>query len=159
MPTPTYITDLRTVYGQGLLLLPGVCGVIVRGAGGAEEVLLVRRSDNGRWTLPSGIVEPGEQPAVSLVREVMEETGVTVRAERLALLVMDEPTSYPNGDLCQFLTMVFRCTYLDGVARVGDEESSAVQWYPLTGLPALDGRQLDRLRAALRDQPATDFVR
>ena len=34
------------------------------------------RSDNGQWALVSGILEPGEQPAEALLREIEEETGV-----------------------------------------------------------------------------------
>ena len=47
-------------------------------------VLLARRGDNGRWSVPAGTVDPGEQPADALVREVHEETGVKVAIDRLA---------------------------------------------------------------------------
>ncbi|HEU4545335.1 MAG TPA: NUDIX domain-containing protein, partial [Microlunatus sp.] len=78
MPTPAYITELREVWGHRPLLLPGVSGVVLRGGPGQEQVLLGQRSDNGRWSVPAGIVEPGEQPADSLVRELWEETRVGV---------------------------------------------------------------------------------
>ena len=60
MPTPDYIADIRRSYGHGLLLLPGVSAVVVDGESGAERILLVRRADSGRWSLPAGIVEPDE---------------------------------------------------------------------------------------------------
>ena len=78
MPTPEYILELRRHIGHDLLYLPGVSAVVVRGREPAQELLLVRRSDNGRWSLPAGIVEPGEQPAGCMVREVLEETRVEV---------------------------------------------------------------------------------
>ena len=37
---------------------------------------MVKRSDNGEWTPVTGIVDPGEEPAVGAVREALEETGV-----------------------------------------------------------------------------------
>ncbi len=47
------------------------------------EVLFVRRRAGdflgGRWELPGGTVEPGEDPASAAVREVAEETGLDVR--------------------------------------------------------------------------------
>ena len=50
---------------------------------GAGQVLLVRRADDGRWAMPGGWVDPGETPAQAAVREVAEETGLTVSEPRL----------------------------------------------------------------------------
>ena len=47
------------------------------------RVLLMQRSDNRLWALPGGMVEVGETAAQAAEREVWEETGVRVRAERL----------------------------------------------------------------------------
>src|SRR5690606_33988050 len=98
VPTPEYISRLRTKIGNDLLLLPGVSGVIVDGEPGAERVLLGRRSDNGRWASPGGIVEPGEHPAACIVREIAEEVSVEARVDRLVLVTTAPPVTYPNGD-------------------------------------------------------------
>ncbi|MCZ2859605.1 NUDIX domain-containing protein [Blastococcus sp. VKM Ac-2987] len=50
---------------------------------GARRLLLVRRrNDPGRglWSVPGGRVEPGETVAAAVEREVLEETGLRVRA-------------------------------------------------------------------------------
>jgi 8-oxo-dGTP diphosphatase len=160
VPTPPFVLDLRRAYGSGPLLLPGVCAVLVRAdlEAGRAHVLLVRRTDTGAWSLPAGIVEPGEQPATALVRELLEETCVVARAERLAWLVADPELTYPNGDRCQFITMVFRCSYLSGTARVGDDESSEVRWFPTDALPELDERQRQRLAHGLSADERCAFV-
>jgi 8-oxo-dGTP pyrophosphatase MutT (NUDIX family) len=43
-----------------------------------DRVLLVRRSDDGNWELPGGQVEVGETVAAAVIREVAEESGVSV---------------------------------------------------------------------------------
>lgn len=159
MPTPPYILELREHYGSGLLLLPGVCGVVLRDdlEPGRQHLLLTERTDTGRWALPAGIVEPGEQPATTLVRELLEETCVVATVDRLAWLATDPEQVYPNGDRCQYLSMGFRCTYVSGDARVGDEESLAVRWFPLNALPELDPLQQRRLASALSEGCACQF--
>ena len=159
MPTPAYITELRELWGHRPLLLPGVSGVVLRGQPPDQQVLLGRRADNGRWSVPAGIVEPGEQPADCLVREVWEETRVRVAVERLVSVVADSEISYPNGDRCQFISMTFRCRYLTGKAAVGDEESLAVGWFDVDDLPdQLSGRGRQRIAAALSLDPACAFL-
>ncbi|MFP5283544.1 MAG: NUDIX hydrolase [Actinomycetes bacterium] len=157
MPTPDYVLQLRRLVGHDLLFLPGVSGVVVREVAGHPQVLLERRADSGEWTLPSGIVEPFEQPADGLAREVAEETGVEVRVDRLALLVTDPELQYPNGDRCCYVSMTFRCTYLAGDAAVADEESSEVGWFGLDALPPLSARMRRRLQVGLPAAGETVF--
>lgn len=158
MPTPDYIVAIREVWGHRPLLLPGVSGVVLRERSATQQVLLVQRADNGRWSVPAGIVEPGEQPADCLVRELWEETRTRVTVERLVSLVADEEIVYPNGDRCQYISMTFRCRYVAGEAAVGDEESLAVAWFDLDDLPAdLSGRGRARVAAALSTDPACAF--
>src|SRR3954469_12897467 len=134
MPVPDFIARLREHVGHGLLWLPGVTAVVLRDD---DWVLLVRRADNGRWAPISGIVEPGEHPVACAIREVFEETAVEVEVESLAWVHVTEPVTYPNGDLAQYLDHTFRCRYLRGEARVADDESTAVAWFPLDDLPEM----------------------
>jgi 8-oxo-dGTP pyrophosphatase MutT (NUDIX family) len=122
------------------------------------HLLLTQRSDTGQWSLPAGIVEPSEQPATAIVRELFEETRVTVQVERLALLTTDPDVVYPNGDVCQFVAMCFRCRYVSGVAQVGDEESIDVAWFATDDLPEeLSDIQRRRIRCALDDRDGCVF--
>jgi 8-oxo-dGTP pyrophosphatase MutT (NUDIX family) len=155
VPTPEYIAAIRRVYGQGRLLLPGVSAVVIRDdlEPGRVHLLLTRRSDTGRWSLPAGIVEPFEQPAASMLRELVEETRITAEVERLALLRTDPDVVYPNGDRCQFIAMCFRCRYVSGEAQVGDEESTEVAWFAADELPdELTDIQQRRIHCALEDR-------
>src|SRR3954449_1683743 len=121
VPVPPFVLQLRRGIGHDRLFLTGVTAVVLReDLGSTPSVLYGRRSDNGLWALPSGIVEPGEQPATSAVREVEEELRVGVEPERLALVTTDPELTYPNGDVSQYVSLTFRCRYVSGEAGVGD---------------------------------------
>jgi 8-oxo-dGTP diphosphatase len=155
VPTPDYIATIRRVYGPSRLLLPGVSTVVIRTdlEPGQIHLLLTKRSDDGRWSLPAGIVEPSEQPAAAALRELLEETRITAQVERLALLTTDPDVVYPNGDTCQFVSMCFRCRYISGEAQVGDEESTEVAWFAADKLPKdLSEIHRRRIRCALEDR-------
>lgn len=146
MPTPDFIVRLRQKIGHDLLWLPGATAVVLNGA----EVLLVRRSDNGRWTPVTGIVDPGEHPSRTATREVMEETGISCAVEALAWVNVTEPTVHANGDHAQYLDHTFRCRYLGGVAHVADDESSEVGWFPVDDLPVMAAVFEERIRRAVQ---------
>ncbi|MGA8117876.1 MAG: NUDIX domain-containing protein [Actinocatenispora sp.] len=147
MSISPYIAGLRKHVGHDLLMLPSVSGVVVDDAG---RILLGRRADNGRWALPAGVIDPGEQPADALLREIDEETGVAAVVERLAGVAL-HPTEYPNGDVCQYLNVWFRCRAVGGDARANDSESLEVAWFARDALPELHPFSLLRIETALRD--------
>ena len=134
MPTPEYILTLREKIGHDYLWLSGATAVIRRDSD--HRVLLVRRSDNGAWTPVTGIVDPGENPALTC----------------LAQLKADPAMRFSNGDRCQFLDHTFLCRWVAGDARVNDDESTQVRWADMTDpteRAMLSERMLDRIDAAL----------
>jgi 8-oxo-dGTP pyrophosphatase MutT (NUDIX family) len=54
-------------------------GVVYRRTAGRLEVALIRVGPKQRWQLPKGIVDEGEEPEGTAVREVREEAGVAAR--------------------------------------------------------------------------------
>ena len=153
MPTPDYVLQLRAKVGHDLLWMPGVTAVIRRG----DELLLVKRRDNGEWTPVTGIVDPGEEPAVTAVREAVEETGVEIRVDRLASTGAGREMTYDNGDRAVYLDITFACTWLSGEAYVADDESVEVRWFPLDGLPPMSEEVRERVESALSGEVAARF--
>jgi len=165
MPIPEFVAALRSHVGTDLLWMPGVSAVVVDDDG---RVLLGQRADTGQWAVISGILEPGEDPAVGLAREVLEETGVEVGVDALVAVTVTEPVRYPNGDLSQYLDLAFVCRPVSpaaaAAAHVADDESLAVSWFAPDALPDdLARSTTERLAHARRwlDDPSAGpfFVR
>lgn len=153
-PIPDFIVEVRRKIGHDPLWLPGVTAVVRRG----DQVLLVKRSDNGRWAPITGIPDPGEEPAVAAAREAMEETGVRIRVDRLAATGVHGEIVHENGDRATYLDLTFACTWVEGEAHVGDDESTEVRWWPVTGLPPMGEVMLARIDAALSDEREARYV-
>jgi 8-oxo-dGTP pyrophosphatase MutT (NUDIX family) len=160
VPTPDFILALRDKVGTMPLWLSGAAAVVVRERPeGGEEVLLVQRSDTLEWTPVTGIVDPGEEPAVTAVRECLEEACVVARADRLVWVTVSPVITYPNGDESRYLELVFRCSWVSGEPAVGDDESVDARWFPVDALPPLSDRHAERVRLALANAPETVFAR
>jgi 8-oxo-dGTP pyrophosphatase MutT (NUDIX family) len=100
MPIPEFVAKLRAHVGHDLLWLSSATAVVLDERG---RILLARRSDTGAWALPGGIIDPAEQPAHAVIREVFEETGVIAEPERLIEVAVSPRFAYPNGDEVQYL--------------------------------------------------------
>lgn len=88
------------------------------------KVLLTRHtygSGKGLLIIPGGYLHQGEPPEQAVVREVMEETGVTVEPVGLAAARFNSKDWY----------MVFLARYLEGEPRSDGDENSEVLWLPL----------------------------
>jgi 8-oxo-dGTP diphosphatase len=157
MPVPTYIRMMRSKMGNDLLMMVGASAVVINAAG---EVLLHRRSDNGRWSLPGGAVDPGEQPAEAAVREVFEETGIVAEVIRLVGVYSgpDLIFTYPDGNVVAVTSVAFLCRAIGGEARIDDDESLEVAYFPPAQLPdSLLPNHVKRIDAALSGHEAASF--
>lgn len=82
-----------------------------------QKVLAIKRLDNGLWALPTGHLEPGETVSAAVVREIAEETGLTVRIERLTGLYSNPATqllTMADGRRTHFVTACFLCVPTGG---------------------------------------------
>jgi 8-oxo-dGTP pyrophosphatase MutT (NUDIX family) len=155
MPISPYLKSLRDVLGQRPLLLPGVSAVVFDDRG---RVLLAQRADNRQWAPIAGVMDPGEQPAETAVREIYEETAVIAIAERVIGVETQSPYTYPNGDQCEFVDIAFRCRAVGGEARVNDDESLQVGWFGLDDLPPIGEQTRRRIELAVRPGEAAWFA-
>ncbi|MFJ6215934.1 NUDIX hydrolase [Streptomyces sp. NPDC092296] len=154
MAIPEFLRELRSVVGTRPLWLCGVSAVVLDDRG---RVLLGRRADTGRWSVISGILDPGEEPADGAVRECWEETGVAAVPERITSVTVSRMLEYPNGDRSQYVEITFRCRAVGGEARVNDDESLEVGWFETDALPELGESATRRLKHALSGDQETYF--
>ncbi|WP_221585262.1 NUDIX domain-containing protein [Microbacterium sp. G2-8] len=157
MATPDFILRLREKVGTELLWLIGVTAVVVKG----DEVLLVERADNGKVTPVTGIVDPGEDPAVAAVREVAEEAGIDAVAEALVWVRALPPMTHVNGDRAQYLDIVVRCAAHGGDPHPVDGENTRAWWCPVGALDdaGLNDDMRERIREALAHDGTARFER
>jgi 8-oxo-dGTP pyrophosphatase MutT (NUDIX family) len=135
MSMSLYYRTLRERIGHELLLIPGVAAVLRDDQGR----VLIQRNHHGGWSLPAGAVEPGEAPAQAVVREVYEETGLHVRAERVLGVVGGAGcrVTHPNGDCVEYVCSVFECKRLSGSLIQSNDETFALQWFRPDQIPTL----------------------
>jgi len=158
MPIPPYIVELRAKIGQALLLLPAAAAIVQDDRG---RVLLIRRGDGRGWSLPGGMMEPGERIAEAAVREVWEETGLEVEPVRLVGVYSDPAythITFPNGDEVHFVSSTFVCRVVGGTLRPDGDESLEVAYFAPDALP--EGVVCDheiRIRDALAGREAAFF--
>ena len=100
-----------------------------------NEILLIRRQDNGLWALPGGALEVGETAAGGVCREVREETGLRVRVTALTG-IHDSRLCGTNSPHHQY-HLVFLCEPLDDAEPKVSEETLDVGWYSEEALPPL----------------------
>jgi 8-oxo-dGTP diphosphatase len=129
-----YLSWLRQRVGRQKILLVFASACVRDNAG---RVLWQRRSDFGWWGLPGGVLELDESLAQCVVREVREETGLTVMPQRLVGVYSspDYDVVYPNGDQVQQVTACFECRATGGRLRAQPAETLDLAWFPLDEPP------------------------
>jgi ADP-ribose pyrophosphatase YjhB (NUDIX family) len=137
----------------------GVSAVILNECG---ELLLEERSDFGFWGLPGGALNVGESIDQTVMREVLEETGLRVVVKRLVGVYSDPRqygvVSYPDGNVFQTVVFCLECVSESGQLRLSSE-STDIGYFPVDALPpkTLPAHHV-HIRDALENRPEA-FVR
>ncbi|HKI54245.1 MAG TPA: NUDIX domain-containing protein [Anaerolineales bacterium] len=125
------------------------------------RVLLTKRQDNGQWCLPSGGMEPGESAAEACEREVLEETGLSVRVRRFVGVYShpDQLTVYSEEDKFQIVALHFEAEVIGGELGLSDETSD-FGYFTLEEIDSLEllGRHKERILDTLANQKEA-FIR
>ena len=113
---------------------PGVAAVVLDPEG---RILLHRRAVGDGWAPPSGSIERGEDLRSALVRELEEETALTVEVNRLIGVYSDpnfQIVDYPDGRRVHFVTCLFACRPQGGEFK-GSVEGVEWGWFYPSSLP------------------------
>lgn len=94
-----------------------------------EEVLLVKRRDVPVWTLPGGGVEKGEHPEEAILREIKEETGLTIS-------IVKEVGEYSPINRLSCFTHLYECKSIGGDLSLS-LETADVKFFNLKDLPLM----------------------
>jgi ADP-ribose pyrophosphatase YjhB (NUDIX family) len=107
-----------------------VRGAVIRDG----KILLIQERADGMWALPGGWADLGDSPSSMVEREVWEESGFHVKAEKV-LAVIDanriEPLEFYHA-----YKIVFLCRLLEGEPRTS-YETLAVDFFDPDHLPPL----------------------
>lgn len=109
-----------------------------------KKVLLIKRRDIPVWVLPGGGVEVQETPEEAVIREVHEETGLSVK------IVRKVAEYAPVNKLTQ-LTHLFECSIVQGNLQIGDE-TKEIGFFLSSKLPLLPPPYLSWIQDTLSHQ-------
>ncbi|HET9908731.1 MAG TPA: NUDIX hydrolase N-terminal domain-containing protein [Anaerolineales bacterium] len=99
-----------------------------------NKILLIQEKMDEKWAMPGGWADLGNAPASVAEREVWEESGYRVKAEKV-VAVIDANRIQPM-EFYHAYKIIFLCKLLDGEPRVS-HETLAVDFFDLNDLPPL----------------------
>ncbi len=112
------------------------------------RVLLIKRSDNGRWALPGGQMEVGESLPEAAAREAKEETGLTVEIVGILGTYTDprHVIAYDDGEVRQQFAVCFEARATCGSLLADGSEAKDARFFSASELDGLNLHPSMRLR-------------
>ena len=114
-----------------------------------ERILMLKRIDNKKWTMPSGTMELNESLVDCAVREVKEETGLDVEILDVIGTYTDPDIriGYSDGEIRREFTVVYYGKAYNSDVII-DDESSSYAWIPITNIKNYQMAESQRKRIA-----------
>lgn len=106
-----HFTDPKV--GVGVLVLQG------------DKVLLVKRKmtpERGKWSIPAGFLDYGEDPIVTAEREVLEETNLNVKIYDLLDVYFNHDALEKGG---ASIFILYKARLKGGKLKAGDDAAAA----------------------------------
>lgn len=128
---------------------PTACALVFDEAG---RVLLARRArepDRGKWDVPGGFVEEGEDPLAALRRELLEETSLEIEPGDFVGAWADRYGD--EDDAPSTLNLYWTARIVSGEPHAADDVSE-LTWFPLDELPPEDELAFRNVAEALRSR-------
>ena len=122
------------------------CNAIIQRDGAFLFIQEYKPAAAGKWGLPGGKLELGESLVDCVRREVLEETGYPVTAERL-LCVVNKPKTHEGNTLVKF---VFVCEIADHPTAAAEHECAFLTLTEVSDLAAKDLVRGDEIPALLQ---------
>ena len=143
---------MKLIYGDRI----GKRGVLRVGASSIifdesrKTILLTKRTDNGRWCLPGGGMDPGESVEEACIREAYEETGLRVKVTRLVGVYTspDLVIEYADGNIFHPVSLSFEVKITGGELGLSDE-TTEVGYFTIEDVKTMD--LMDHHRARIQD--------
>ena len=110
-----------------------------------NKILLVQEKEDGLWTLPGGYADVGLSPKQNAEKEVFEEAGIAINAQRI-FSVRHKASGDYDEDIREFYKLFFICSKKDPEQTIKSGlETSNVGYFALDELPPLStGRVIIR---------------
>jgi ADP-ribose pyrophosphatase len=120
-------------WGENLAADP----IVIAGQGAERHVLLIKRSDVGQWAIPGGMVDPGETAPAALVRELREETGVSLAEVDSEVLSRTHVADWRETDHAWVTSTVAVFHLPMQVTATAADDATDAAWWPLSDLATL----------------------
>lgn len=143
-----YVTYIRGLVGHHKIIMTAGAVVI---SNDKNEILLQHRGDDHFWGLPGGIMELGETPTQTAIRETLEETGYHIEITGYLGDYHNFNKEWPGGDKAHIICFIFKGKIISGDMVIDGLETLDLKWYGKENLPHIDA--VDHLQAI------TDFYK
>jgi len=132
-----YVTYIRSLVGNNKIIMNAGAVVIYNKK---NEILLQHRGDDHFWGLPGGIMEIGETPKQTAIRETFEETGYKIKLTGYLGDYHNFNKEWPGGDKAHIICFIFKGEIVSGEMVIDGLETLDLKWFDKETLPHIDAQ-------------------